>query len=318
MPDIDGSQGQADPATAPGPVAARDAATLMLVRDAGETFEVCMLRRHLNSDFVGGAFVFPGGKVDEADRSELAKTVCAGRTDAQASELLDVGSGGLAFFVAALRESFEEAGILFAYPAGSAGGDLYRPRGEAAISRLSGFRKDVNAKRVSFLEACRRADVSLAVDRVHYFSHWITPEMAPKRFDTRFFVACLPPGQTAIHDDFETVETVWISPTDALARAEAGEFDLIFPTIRNLQAISRFETTTDLLEAAAAAESVPAVLPRVVSDGNGVRIVLPGDPGYEDWVAPSVARPTAELTSDEVSAAIRSIGSDGRIRREGD
>ena len=315
MSDLD-AQGQADKPRVPGPVPARDAATIMLVRDAAESFEVCMLRRHLNSDFVGGAFVFPGGKVDEADRSELAKTVCAGRTDAQASELLDVVSGGLAFFVAALRECFEEAGILFAYPAGSTGGDLYQPRDAAATSRLSGFRKDVNAKRVSFLEACRRSDVSLAVDRVNYFSHWITPEMAPKRFDTRFFVAHLPPGQTAIHDDFETVETVWISPAEALARGEAGEFDIIFPTMRNLKAISRFKTTTELLEAAAAAESVPAVLPRVVSDGNGVRIVLPGDPGYEEAVAQQASRPTTELTSEEISATIRSIGSDGRIRRD--
>lgn len=304
-------------------VPAKDAATIMLVRDAGEGvgadhFEVCMLRRHLNSDFVGGAFVFPGGKVDEADRSDLAKTVCAGRTDDQASELLGVESGGLAFFVAALRECFEEAGILFAYPTGSTDGDLYRPRDDAAISRLAEFRKDVNAKQVSFLEACRRADVSLAVDRVLYFSHWITPEMAPKRFDTRFFVACVPPGQTAIHDDFETVETVWISPSEALSRADAGEFDIIFPTMRNLKAISRFATTTDLLEAAAAAESVPAVMPRVVSDGNGVRIVLPGDPGYENSVPPSVGIPTTEMTSEEVSSVIRSIGTDGRIRREGD
>ena len=138
------------------PVPARDAATIMLVRDASDGLEVCMLRRHLNSDFVGGAYVFPGGKVDEDDRSELAQTVCAGRTDAQASEILDVGSGGLAFFVAALRECFEEAGILLAYPAGATGGALYRPQDEAAESRLARFRVEVNAKRVGFLEACER------------------------------------------------------------------------------------------------------------------------------------------------------------------
>ena len=125
------------------------------------------------------------------------------------------------------------------------------------------------------------------MDRVHYFAHWITPKMAPKRFDTRFFVADVPPGQTAIHDDFETVETVWI-PTggSALARWEAGEFDIIFPTMRNLKAVSRFATTADLLAAAARAETVPTVMPRVVSDGNGMRIVLPGDPGYENSVPP--------------------------------
>jgi 8-oxo-dGTP pyrophosphatase MutT (NUDIX family) len=298
------------------PVPTRDAATIMLVRDAAGGFEVCMLKRHLDSDFVGGAFVFPGGKVDEGDRSELAKTVCAGRTDAQASELLGVPSGGLGFFVAALRECFEEAGILLAYPAGETDGPLYRPRDDSAEKRLAGFRADVNAKTVNFLEACRRAQVTLAVDRVLYFSHWITPEMAPKRFDTRFFVACVPPGQTAIHDDFETVETVWIAPNTALERQAAGEFEIIFPTMKNLQAISRFASTTELLDAAAAAESVPAILPRVVSDGNGVRIVLPGDPGYEDSVPPVPAKPATEMTAEEVSNTIRSIGQDGRIRRD--
>ena len=306
----------APPKDPPAPVPARDAATIMLVRDGDHGLEVCMLRRHLDSDCVGGAFVFPGGKVDEADRSELARTVCAGRSDEQASEIVGVGSGGLAFFVAALRECFEEAGILLAYPAGATGGDLYRPQDDEGVSRLARFRAQVNAGRVGFLEACQKAGVSLAVDRVLYFSHWITPEPAPKRYDTRFFTACVPPGQTAIHDDFETVETVWIRPTDALERSEAGEFDLIFPTIKNLQAISRFHTPAELMDAAEAAEHVPAVLPRVISDGNGVRIVLPGDPDYEQAVGSWVPRSAADLTSDQVGEAVRGIGSDGRIRRD--
>jgi 8-oxo-dGTP pyrophosphatase MutT (NUDIX family) len=297
-------------------VPARDAATIMLVRDADEGLEVCMLKRHLDSDFVGGAFVFPGGKVDEDDRSELATTVCAGRTDEQASELLGVESGGLAFFVAALRECFEEAGILLAYPAGEAFGDLYRPLDDAAESRLARFRVEVNAGRVGFLLACQSAGVSLAVDRVLYFSHWITPEPAPKRYDTRFFTACVPPGQTAVHDDYETVETVWVRPSDALSRHEAGEFELIFPTIKNLQAISRFQTTAELLDAAAAAEHVPAVLPRVISDGNGVRIVLPGDPDYEQAVGSWMPSSSAEMTPEQVADAVRGIGSDGRIRSD--
>ena len=299
------------------PVPARDAATIMLVRDSTDGLEVCMLRRHLDSDFVGGAYVFPGGKVDEEDRSELAQTVCAGRSDAQASAILDVGSGGLAFFVAALRECFEEAGILLAYPAGATGGALYRPQDEAAEARLARFRVEVNAKRVGFLEACERAKVLLAVDRVLYFSHWITPEPAPKRFDTRFFLACVPPGQTAIHDDYETVETVWVRPQEALDRNDAGEFDLIFPTVKNLQAISRFASADALIEAAAAVEQVPAVLPRVISDGNGARIVLPGDPDYEKAVG--TWNPTAAsggLTPEQVQAAVRSVGSDGRVRRD--
>ena len=112
-----------------------------------------------------------------------------------------------------------------------------------------------------FLDACRAEGLRLATDRVHYFSHWITPEPAPKRYDTRFFVAAVPPGQVPIHDDHETVDTVWVRPDDALARARAGEFDLIFPTMKNLEAISRFATSGELLAAAAAVERVPTVLP---------------------------------------------------------
>ncbi len=272
----------------PGFVAARDAATIMLVRDAGAgggaVLEVCMLQRHLNSDFVGGAYVFPGGKVDDEDRTAAAEEACARRSDAEASAMLGVGSGGLAFWVAALRECFEEAGVLLAYEGDD--DDVLVSSAPDSVARLSALRASLNAGEVRFLDACRQAGLRLATDRVHYFSHWITPEPAPKRYDTRFFVAALPAGQVPVHDDHETVDTVWVRPDDALARAAAGEFDLIFPTMKNLEAIARFETSADLLAAAAAVERVPTVLPRVVVDDRGFRILLPGDPGYEEAVAP--------------------------------
>jgi 8-oxo-dGTP pyrophosphatase MutT (NUDIX family) len=295
-------------------VAARDAATVMLVRDAataaGPALEVCMLRRHLNSDFVGGAYVFPGGKVDEADRTGVAEEACVGRSDAAASDMLGIDSGGLAFWVAALRECFEEAGVLLAYPAGAAAGDALMDVSDPSVRRrLAALRVELNAGRVGFLDACRSEGLALAVDRVHYFSHWITPEPAPKRYDTRFFVTALPPGQIPVHDDHETTATVWVQPTVALERAAAGEFDIIFPTIKNLEAISRFTTSTELLAAAAAVERVPTVLPRVVADERGFRILLPGDPGYDAAVASSGTTPAS--TSD-LGDIIRSIGADGR------
>ena len=150
---------------------------------------------------------------------------------------------------------------------------MYDP---AARRRLAARRVELNAGTVGFLDACRSEGLRLAADRVHYFSHWITPEPAPKRYDTRFFVTALPPGQVPIHDDHETVDTVWVRPDEALARARAGEFDLIFPTIKNLEAIARFATSAELLAAAAAVERVPTVLPRVVVDERGFRILLPG------------------------------------------
>jgi len=295
---------------------ARDAATIMLVRDSpAGSLEVCMVRRHLDSDFVGGAYVFPGGKVDEEDRGDAATASCIGRSDVEASTLLGVERGGLAFWVAALRECFEEAGVLFCYAQGAVAGDpLVDATDPDVRKRLVAMRAGLLAagRDADFLAACVTEGFCLAVDRVHYFSHWITPEGAPKRYDTRFFVAALPPGQVPVHDDYETTDTVWVDPADALARAAAGDFDLIFPTMKNLEAISRFATAQELLDAALAIEQVPTVLPRVVVDDRGFRILLPGDDGYDEAMAPPHQRAT---TAAEVSEAIRSIGIDGRAER---
>ena len=318
MPDP--ADGDVTHAVAPAIVPARDAATIMLVRDgAGGALEVCMVRRHLDSDFVGGAYVFPGGKLDEADRGETATATCIGRDDSQASTLLSVARGGLAFWVAALRECFEEAGVLLCYRRGARPGDEpVDARDPEERARLTAMRARLLAAghEADFLGACAQEDLCLAVDRVHYFSHWITPEPAPKRYDTRFFVAALPPGQVPVHDDLETVDTVWVEPADALARAQAGEFDLIFPTMKNLEAISRFATAAELLVAAAVVEQVPAVLPRVVVDERGFRILLPGDEGYDEAVTrPAEAAASRAASTHDVAEAIRSIGIDGRAER---
>ena len=140
---------------------------------------------------------------------------------------------------------------------------------------------------------------------IHYFAHWITPRGAPRRYDTRFFVAAAPPGQIAAHDAGETIDEVWISPHDALERHRAGEIEVIFPTIRNLQAIGRFATSTELLAAAARASSaVPTIEPRVVPDGNGMRIVLPGDPAYERR---PVADPGDGVARGDFNEAVRAV-----------
>ena len=302
------------------PVPARDAATIMLVRDGagpqGPALEVCMLRRHLDSDFVGGAYVFPGGKVDDDDRSAAAGHATTGRTDTEASTLLGVAGGGLAFWVAAMRECFEEAGVLLAYEGeASARRLLIELASPQARHRLAGLRQELNGGRIGFLELLRAEGLRLAADQVLYFSHWITPEGAPKRYDTRFFVAALPPGQVPVHDEHETTDTVWVRPPEALARAAAGEFDLIFPTMKNLEAIGRFATAGELLAAASAVEHVPTVLPRVVADRRGFRILLPGDPGYDEALGGIDVSVAASATTSEVGAAVRSVGIDGRSKR---
>jgi len=260
----------------------RDAATVMLVRDADAGMEVFMLRRNLNSDFVGGAYVFPGGAVDEADRHADLEAVCAGRSDDQASNLLGVDSGGLAFWVAAIRECFEEAGVLLATR--EDGGVISLADPEVA-ERFTLHRKAVDSGELRLIELCRRERLTLAVDQIHYFSHWITPLGAPRRYDTRFFVTAAPPEQIPLHDDRETIANLWVRPTEALERHHAGQFDLIFPTIKSLETIDQFESSAELLAAAAAIEHVPTILPRISPDtGHGVRILLPGDDGYDEAV----------------------------------
>jgi 8-oxo-dGTP pyrophosphatase MutT (NUDIX family) len=266
-------------------VAIRDAATVMLVRDdASGALEVFMLRRNLQSDFVGGAYVFPGGGVDDHDRFADLEAVSAGRSDAEASSQLGIESGGLAFWVAAIRESFEEAGVLLAYD----GPDLIRFDDPVVETRFAEHRGAVDRGERRLVEVCRAEGLRLAVDTMYYFSHWITPEGPTRRYDTRFFVARAPAGQVPLHDDREVIANLWIRPSDALAAHRAGQFEMIFPTVRSLLAIERFGTADELLAAAAAVGEVPTILPRIVEDAGGLRIVLPGDPGYDELVAASL------------------------------
>jgi hypothetical protein len=133
----------------------------------------------------------------------------------------------------------------------------------------------VGAGKRPFVDVVRDEDLLLDAGALHLFSHWITPAESPRRYDTWFFVAAAPEGHAYLHDDSETVASVWIRPQDALTRAERGELEIIFPTMRNLQQLGRFPTAGELLEAVTASE------PRVVADAGGARILLPGDPGYE-------------------------------------
>jgi 8-oxo-dGTP pyrophosphatase MutT (NUDIX family) len=283
------------------------AATIMVVRDrppgapgaAGAAgapttpaIEVLMLRRNLRSEFMGGAFVFPGGRLDAGDDDAAIEGLCTGRAAAEASRLLGVARGGLAYWVAAIRECFEEAGILIARRAVS--GSQQEPLSLAdpvAARRLAARRQALNARRCTLADVCRAEGLELPVGDIHYFAHWVTPLGAPRRYDTRFFVVAAPPDQTALHDAGETIEDVWVTPQEALRRHRDGEIELVFPTVRNLQAIGMFDAVGDLVDTAAAqADRVATVVPRIVVDGDGVRILVPGDPGYDEAPVPEVSR----------------------------
>jgi len=276
----------------------KDAATLMLLRDApagqggrpeDARMQVLMLLRNARSTWAGGISLFPGGAVDDADRAEEMSRFCRGRDDAGASRLLGLDRGGLGYFVAAVRECFEEAGILLA----SAGGRPLSFEDAETASRFEEHRRRLNAGSTSLGAICAAEGLTLELGGLRYFSHWITPEGSERRYDTRFFVAAVPAGQQALHDDDEVVASVWIEPPEALRRNGRGEIDLWLPTIKNLEALSRFPTAADLMAAPAAA-TVPVVRPRITVEGEAARIVLPGDEDYEQatGLLPGVAFPT--------------------------
>jgi len=264
--------------TDPGGVVLRDAATVMILRDGDAGVEVFMLKRNLNSDFVGGAYVFPGGAVDPADREVDLEPVCEGRSDVEASRRLGIPSGGLAFWVAAIRESFEEAGVLLAYDDSDRIVDL---DDSAGVDRWAEHRIAVDNGERQLIDVCHSEGLRLAVDAMHYFGHWITPEGAPRRYDTRFFLAAAPTNQTPLHDDHEVIANEWLRPADGLARVESGELTMMPPTMASLRAVARFATAADALAAATEITDVPTILPQVIATEGGVRIVLPGDPRYD-------------------------------------
>jgi glyoxylase-like metal-dependent hydrolase (beta-lactamase superfamily II)/8-oxo-dGTP pyrophosphatase MutT (NUDIX family) len=208
----------------------RAAATILLLRDAADGYEVLMTRRSLQASFAPGAFVFPGGTVDSADGSALAHKLSRSRRT-QTPEHRQ-------FAVAAIREAFEELGILLATDGVSG----------AAASQGSIDGMD-RAHGSDFLAQVAERGLTLSVDEVWWLAHWITDRDLPKRFDARFLVARMPAGQEPAADDTEQFEPVWISPKEALRRHEAGKFDMIFPTIRTLRRMAQWPSIDALFEA---------------------------------------------------------------------
>ncbi len=294
-------------------VPVRDAATVILVRDApddrGEPgVEVCMLRRNLAAEFSAGAYVFPGGSVDPGDRGPAAQALCRGRTDAEASAILGIDSGGLAFWVAALRECFEEAGVMLAgtpdgaHPGRTVPLDTSDPE---VAERFAGHRRALNEGRTGLIQLCEQENLVLPVDAVHYVSHWITPQLSPRRYDTRFFITAAPPHQVAQHDHGETIATVWVRPTEALAGSAGGEVELLPPTLANLRNIESFRSTDEVMAWARQVTDVPTVLPVVIIEDGHVLVLRPGDAGYEEARADLAASgPDAD---EELAAAARQI-----------
>jgi 8-oxo-dGTP pyrophosphatase MutT (NUDIX family) len=254
---------------------------VLLIRELHGPLEVFMVQRHHQVDFASSALVFPGGKVDAADRDPALRALCAGQAG--------LDGEALAYRVAAIRETFEESGVVLAQrragPAGSGGasGPLLAAAEASAIEAR--FRAELNAGRVSMREIAEAEGLELACDRLVPFAHWITPAFMPKRFDTHFYLVDAPADQAAAHDGGESVDSMWIAPGRALAEAKAGRLGIIFPTRMQLTKLARSERVADAVARARAARVV-TVLPTLGRGAAGPVIRIPAEADYGLTEAP--------------------------------
>jgi 8-oxo-dGTP pyrophosphatase MutT (NUDIX family) len=273
-------------------VPVRPAATVMLLRDGVDGVEVFMLQRTHSAVFARGQYVFPGGKVDDVDHADELDPYCDG-DDATASAAMSLERGGLAWQVAAIRECFEEAGVLLARRVD--GDDPVRFDDPDTAGRFTVARHAVHGGERSMVEVCRDERLVLLADRVHLVDHWLTPIGERRRFDTRFFVAHAPEAQEPLHDDTETIASLWVRPADALEMMERGELGMLPPTIFNLRRLASYATADDAVAAAARAGVPPCVFPRLLlDDGGRIRgVVRPDQEGYDATPVPEfvVANP---------------------------
>ena len=264
----------------PAPAIPSTAATLVLLRDrASAEVETLLLQRHAKSKFAAGDYVFAGGKIEADDMPSDGESFCRGLTAAQAAARLGGGvapGDALACWVGAIREAFEEVGVLLAY---EPGGGLFRISPETK-PRYEAYRSACQKANPAFFDMLRTEKLVLATDRLAYFAHWITPEEQPLRFDTRFFAAVMPPGQEPVVDGHEIVDLKWLTPAEAIAASKRKEIGLRTPTIKNLELVAGGGAPATSAVTWLGAREVPTIRPRVLQvDGKPVP-VLPGDPRW--------------------------------------
>jgi 8-oxo-dGTP pyrophosphatase MutT (NUDIX family) len=257
------------------PMVPRPAATVTLVRDTPGGIEVLMMQRNYQSVFVPGAYVFPGGAVDRHDGSAEIAALCTGLDDTEASRKLGIHNGGLAYWVAAIRESFEEAGILLAC---NDGGDIVTLDDSVRAQRFHAYRERVEHGEHPLSEMLSDEGLKLPLQQITYFSHWITPVGSPRRYDTRFFIAAAPEAQKPLHDNRETIDHLWVRPAEALSLHKQKQFDMRTPTVHTLRLFAEHDKVASLIQRMQALGDIPVIEPRIAKSG---RRVLPGDPDYE-------------------------------------
>lgn len=242
------------------------AATIIIGREGPGGFEVFMVVRHQQIDFASGALVFPGGKANPGDHDPDIRNRCAGADG--------MDDGDLALRVAAIRETYEESGILLAHPAGT--GTLVSGQ---HLKALIPYRQQLAENRIDMLDFLKAESLELAVDSLTLFAHWITPEMMPKRFDTFFYLAEAPADHLGVHDGTESVDSVWITPTQALAENEAGKRTIIFPTRMNVAKLARNHSISEAIETAKSSR-IMTVQPWVENREDGAYLCIPEEADY--------------------------------------
>lgn len=243
------------------------AATVLLLRDGPRGVEVFMVVRHHQIDFASGALVFPGGKIDPADRDDALRSCCADDGALADDER--------ALRVAAIREVFEESGVLLARSRGDRA-----PMDPRRVPGLTAYwRPMLLEQKLGMAALCERENLELATDALMPFAHWITPRARPKRFDTHFFLAGLPAGQEPVHDGVESVASGWYDPAETIRAADAGSRAVVFPTRMNLAKLARAPTSAQAL-ARARDERVVTVCPEMLERDGKRFLRIPSEAGY--------------------------------------
>ncbi len=232
----------------------RPAATLILARPAAESFEIMMLKRTTKAAFASGMYVFPGGRIDASDSDPALAPYITEPRDHQHAQIAALGEDWLGAYVAAIRETFEEAGILMAKDAN--GSWVTIPSKTIAETRQS-----LHQGELSMADLCRTYDARLAINELNFYNRWTTPPGRPRRFDTRFFVGQAPPMAEGVEDGEETTDAVWITPIKALEEHQAGRFDLMSVTVKQLSAITEYKNLVALKMALSHQDTFPHYQP---------------------------------------------------------
>ena len=261
---------------------AKPAATLILVRDLEQSdnkatnnaFELFMIQRNHQIDFASGALVFPGGKVEKQDKTLSLFNQSKIKNKKPLSPEI------LSYAVTAIRETFEETGILFAIDK-----NTHRLISPEQLSKLQKHREELAKGDCNFSELLESENLILDINQLSPFARWITPELMPKRFDTYFFIAQLPEGQEGIHDGNESIHSIWITAEQALKEANSDKYKIIFPTMMNLKRLAEYKNYNAVLNSLIDYD-LKAIMPWTENIEGEMFLKIPEDAGYTTTQVP--------------------------------